>query len=125
MAERWRVTINIASFPTKSLTFPRMTVLASALTEEAVLLRTTMGGLVIVVWVTETSRCRFRDRPSLPPARRARQFRGSSATKLLVFERVVVPTYLLLAVLRPLQWTPLTIAFENKSALRKITFKEW
>ncbi len=117
--------MNIAWFFTSPLMFCRMTVLAWALTEEAVLLRTTIGGLVMVVWVTVTSRCRFRDRPVLPPRSAVPQFFGRWATKLLVFVSPVVVTYLLLAVLSPLQWTPLTMALANRPALRSMTFREW
>lgn len=49
MADRWRVTMKIAWFPTRPLTLVRMILLAWALTEDAVLLRTSVGGLVIVV----------------------------------------------------------------------------
>lgn len=124
MADRWRVTMKIAWFPTRPLTLVRIILLACALTEDAVLLRTSVGGLVIVVWVTETSRCRFRDRLELLFLSIALQFPGSTWTKSLVPIRCVVLTYLLLAVPRWLQWTPLTMALANRPMLRSMTFKD-
>lgn len=125
MAESSRVTINIASFTTSSLTLRLTRSLASALMEEAVLLKTSIIGPVIVVSVTVRSRCRFRERPLLLLSTRAPHFLGRCSTNERVEVSPVVLTYLLLAVLSSLQWTPLTMALANKRALRSMTESAW
>lgn len=123
MAESSRVTMNMAWLVTSVLTLCLTSVLACALIESAVLLRTSMGGPVMVVCVTVSSRCRLVERPVLLVAMGALQFPGRCWTKLLVPVAMVVVCILLLAVLSPLKWTPLVMALWNRRALRSMTFR--
>ncbi len=97
-ADRWRVITKAACFLTSSLKVVRTCRLARVLTEEAVLLKTSIGGPVSTIWVTYRSRCRLVDRPLLAVETGALQFRGSCTTKRRVRVVPVVVTTLLLAV---------------------------
>lgn len=112
-ADRWRVTMKSAWFCTRPLTVARTCRLAWALISSAVLLRTRTWPLVRTVWVTASSRPRFRSMPEVLLPSLTRQLLGRAWTKRLVPVVPVVVTILLLAVLRWLQWTPLTTAFPN------------
>lgn len=112
--------MNDACFMASVLTVPRTSLLAWALIEEAVLLRTRTGVLRITVWVTASSRPRFRESDD-PLLSMALQLLGSEWTKRL---RFMVPYVLLTrppAMLGPEQVTPLCIALWNIYALRSIT----
>lgn len=119
-ADRWRVTMKSAWFMASVLTVPRTSLLACALIEEAVLLRTRTGVLLITVWVTASSRCRFRE-SDVPLLSMALQLPGNDTTQR---RRLMVPYVVmtrLLAMLPPEHVTPLCIALWNIYALRSIT----
>lgn len=124
-ADRWRVTTKSACFPSRRRRLVRNVLLACALTPSAVLLRTRTCGLVSSMCVKVTSRCRLVDRADLCLLIIALHLLGSLTTNLRVRMVPVVVLTLLLAVLSPLQWTPLCMPLEKTKALRSTMFTRW
>lgn len=120
-ADKWRVTIKAAWFPTMRLSVVRTRCLDLALSVEAVLLRTSNGVPPSRVWVTVRCRCRLLESSMLPLLIRALRFLGNRVTKLTVQVLPVVPLTLLCGVLvKLLQVTPPVMALSNSAMRRAI-----
>lgn len=119
------MTTKSAWFPSRRPSLVRSVLLACALTPDAVLLRTRTCGLVSSMCVNVTSRCRLVESAELCLLIIALQLLGKLTTNLRVRIVPVVVMTLLLAVLSPLQWTPLCMPLEKTNALRSTMFTRW